>query len=182
MNKCTIISFSSRADGNCAKISKYLSNHYNRTNVCLHIIDNNSFGPCNNCDYECLQPRKVCPNLTDAQTAIIDDICSSDLVYFIVPNYCGLPSANYFAFNERLVGYFNMDREKTTRYMNVRKRFIIVSNTEGFESAMQRQTTSKPEILYMKSGKYHKKSTAGDIMDSEDARAELDAFLAEDGF
>lgn len=66
--------------------------------------------------------------------------------------------------------------------MNVRKRFIVVSNTEGFEQAMQQQTKGKPEILYLKTGKYKKQSIAGDLLDSVEARADLDAFLALDGF
>jgi len=110
----------------------------------------------------------------------MDKICNSNLVYFIIPNYCGLPSANYFAFNERSVGYFNLDREKTNLYKNIKKRFIIVSNTEGFDQYMQYQVNNAPDILYLKSGKYGKQSIAGDILDSEDARADLDAFLALD--
>lgn len=183
MNKCiTILSFSSRADGNCAKISEYVSHYYMQTNVRLYIIDSKNFASCSNCNYECLKQGMRCPHLTENQKTIMDAICNSDLVYFIVPNYCGYPCANYFAYNERSVGYFSLDRAKMNRYMDVPKRFIIVSNTEGFEKAMQQQTNSKPEILYLKSGKYKRQSIAGDLMDSETVRADLDTFLALDGF
>ena len=178
MNNYTVLSFSSRVDGNCAKISKYISNYHNQTNVPIFNIDSENYSPCNNCDYECLQPGMRCPNLNQAQIEIMDSICNSDLIYFVIPNYCGQPCANYYAFNERCVGYFNMDREKMKQYLNVRKRFIVVSNTEGFEQAMKQQTANDPEILYLKSGKYQKKSIAGDILDSAAARADLDAFLA----
>ena len=112
---------------------------------------------------------------------MMDAIISSRLVYFLVPNYCGFPNANYFGFNERTVGYFGMDREKMNRYLEVPKRFIIVSNTEGFEAAMHQQTSDDPKILYLKSGKYKKRSIAGDILDAEEARQDLLQFLAETG-
>ena len=106
---------------------------------------------------------------------------NSDLVYFIVPNYCGYPCANYFAFNERSVGYFNMDPLRMDRYMSVTKRFIIVSNSEDhFAEAMQQQTNEIPDILYLRSSKYGKQSIAGDIMDSDEAKAVLEAFLCND--
>ena len=125
-------------------------------------------------------PGMLCPQINHEQSQIMDKICNSNLVYFIIPNYCGLPSANYFAFNERSVGYFNLDREKTNLYKRIKKRFITVSNTEGFDQYMQYQVNNAPDILYLKSGKYGKQSIAGDILDSEDARADLDAFLALD--
>ena len=141
-------------------------------------MDGASIAPCNGCDYECLTPGKFCPKVTEDYLELMNTVCRSDMVYFVVPNYCGYPCANYFAFNERSVGYFNMDREKMQLYMDVPKRFIVVSNTEGFEQAMQQQIIGDPEILYLKSGKYGKRSTAGDILDSEAAKADLDAFLS----
>ena len=89
---------------------------------------------------------------------MMDNICQADLAYFIVPNYCGYPCANYFAFNERTVGYFNLKRELMQKYMNVPKRFIMISNTEGsnFANAMKQQVNGEPDILYLKSGKYGK--------------------------
>jgi len=103
-------------------------------------------------------------------------------VYYVIPNYCGYPCGNYFAFNERSVGYFNMNRELMNHYMSVPNRFIIISNTEddNFVNAMRQQTEDTPNILYMQSRKYGKRSTAGDLLDSEAARADLDAYLAAD--
>ena len=65
--------------------------------------------------------------------------------------------------------------------MDVQKRFIIVSNTEGatFDSAMRQQVNGDPDVLYLKSRKYQKRSIAGDILDSEAAIADLEAFLAQ---
>ena len=109
----------------------------------------------------------------------MDAICSADLVYYIVPNYCGYPCANYFVFNERSVGYFNMDRALMQKYMAVTKRFVVISNTEGpnFANALKQQVAGEPEILYLKTSKYSKRSTAGDLTESEEAQADLLEFL-----
>ena len=179
MNKLiTILSFSSRNSGNCFAIGRYVSKYYKNHAVHSVVIDRNTVPACGKCDYECLKPGSLCPQRSTEYDQIMDAICRSDLVYFIVPNFCGYPCSNYFAFNERSVGYFGMDRDKMDRYMNVPKRFIIVSNTEGFEDAMRQQTNEPPEILYLKSHAYGKSSIAGDILESDAAKADLDAFLS----
>ena len=178
--KVSILCFSGRKDENCAQIAEFIEQFYMRTNVHSFVIDGQNFAPCGGCSYECLKPGQLCPNLTQQQKQIMDSVCESDLVYFVVPNYCGYPCANYFAFNERSVGYFNMDRALMDRYMNAAKRFIIVSNSEGpnFKAAMQQQTNCEPEILYLKTRSYQKQSIAGDLLTSEAAKADLTAFLA----
>lgn len=174
-----LIQFSSRKQGNCSAISAQIAAHYAADTVAQFSADEKVVQPCNNCNYECLLPGKLCPNLNDAHNQLMDAICKADLVYFIIPNYCGYPSANYFAFNERAVGYFNMDRSLMRKYMDIPKRFVIVSNTEGpnFESALNQQVNGTPDIIYMKTGKYHKQSIAGDMMNAGDAQADLKAFL-----
>ena len=181
--KVVIMSFSSRNNGNCAAIAEHIDQLHKRTNVLSFQIDNDSFPPCGGCDYECLKKNLVCPNLTDKQKEVMNAICDSELVYFIIPNYCGYPCANYFAFNERSVGYFNLNRSLMEKYMTVQKRFIIVSNSEEhFVQAMQQQTNDIPDILYLQSSKYGKQSIAGDILDSDEAKADLEAFLFHDRF
>lgn len=178
-NKVVILSFSGRKDGNCASIKDFIEQFYMRTNVLSYKIDNESFPSCGGCNYECLIQGAKCPQLTENQRQIMCVVTEADMVYYIVPNYCGYPSANYFAFNERSVGYFNMNRALMEQYMSVRKRFIIISNTESnFTEAMQQQTNDQPDILYLKSRKYQKQSIAGDLLTSEAAKADLQAFLA----
>lgn len=174
-----LIGFSSRENGNCAAISAHIRAHYATENVRSFIMDPNTVQPCGNCNYQCLAPGANCPNLSTAQTAAMDAVCHADLVYYVIPNFCGYPCANYFAYNEKCVGYFNGDRILMQKYLEIPKRFVIVSNTEGvnFENAVRQQISAEPEILYLKSGKYGKRSTAGDILESEDARADLEAFL-----
>lgn len=174
-----LVRFSSRGAGNCAAISAHIQAQYGADHVQSFTMDANAVQACSNCNYECLTPGQNCPNLSVAQIAAMDAICGADLVYYIIPNFCGYPCANYFAYNEKCVGYFNGDRVLMQKYLEVPKRFIIVSNTEGvnFENAVRQQTGAEPEILYLKTGKYGKRSTAGDILESEAARADLNAFL-----
>ena len=65
------------------------------------------------------------------------------------------------------------------QYMDARKRFIIVSNSESevFRRAMEQQAKQPDEVLYLKSSKYAKRSIAGDILESPEAAADLNAFL-----
>ena len=109
----------------------------------------------------------------------MDAVTNSDTAYFIIPNYCGMPCANYYAFNERSVGYFNLDRNKMKAYMSVKKKFVVISNTESdqFVNALRQQVNEDPDIVYLKTRKYGKQSIAGDILESEAARADLDAWL-----
>ena len=180
--KVIILSFSPRNNGNCSKIAGYIVQHYSEANVTRFDITAENFLPCSNCNYECLRPQSVCPKQTDYQMQVMDAATDSDIVYFIVPNFCGQPNANYYAFNERSVGYFNLNRQLLTKYLSVRKRFIIVSNTESeaFVNAMQQQTNKAPEILYMKTRNYGKQSIAGDLLESEAAVRDLQAYLAAD--
>ena len=177
MKNIVSLSFSGRKDGNCAGIRAEIEDFYNQTNVRSFSIQN--IKSCGSCQYQCLKAGETCPELSAEYKDLMDCICSSELVYFIVPNYCGFPCSAYFTFNERSVGYFNMSRSRLEQYLSVKKRFIVVSNTESaaFESAMQQQTAEVPEILYLKTSKYGKRSIAGDLMDSTDARDDLKRFL-----
>ena len=181
MNIITVLNFSPRTNGNCAAICRQILDHYTKTNVRFYNVCE-SISPCSNCNYECLKLGEVCPNLTDEQIAMMDSIRCSDLVYYVIPNFCGMPNAIYYAFNERSVGFFNMDRTIMGQYMAVKKRFVIVSNTEStmFVEATRQQTATDPKILYLKTGRDQKKSIAGDMMESAEAQDDLKEFLNQD--
>ncbi len=180
MNNVVILNFSTRNNGNCANIAQYLRVRHPETNVFVYVIDDR-VGPCGKCDYECLRAGAKCPNVTPYLEDIMKSVVHSDLTYLIIPNYCGFPCANYLAFNERSVGFFNMDSALMDRYMSAKKRFIIVSNSDNavFDQAMRQQVKGEPDVLYLKSGKYGKRSIAGDILESDQARNDLEAFLQE---
>ena len=176
----TILNFSGRNDGNCEQICKFIEHFHANTNICVINIKDH-FDTCKNCNYQCLRPEQVCPKLGAEQRTVMDRLMESHRIYYVVPNYCGWPSANYFAFNERTVGYFNGDRSKMKSYMQIDKRFIVVSNseTEMFRQAMSQQTTEPLNILYMKTSKYTRQSIAGNMLDFEEAKNDLLKYLHE---
>lgn len=62
------------------------------------------------------------------------------------------------------------------------KRFIVVSNTgkENFLEAMRQHTNDKPQILFLSPKHYGKPSIAGNIMDSEAAKVDIQNFIDTD--
>ena len=182
-NLVTILSCSPRNDGNCVKIGDVLRDFHKQTNVRLYSITAENYKACSGCNYECLTPGAICPSITPYQKEVMDAVKESDLVYMIVPNFCGHPCANFYAYNERCIGYFNGDRALMGQYLSVPKKFIVVSNTESetFYAALKQQVNIEPDMLYLKTGKYKKRSTAGDLIDSEDAVADLMAFVVTEG-
>lgn len=177
-NHTVIISFSGRKHGNCEQISEYIKDRSNDS-VKIYCFSDFSIQPCGNCCYECFDKRKECPHLEDNEHNILDDICNSDLTYFIVPNYCGHPGANLFIFNERSVGYFHGESTRLQKYMSVPKRFITVSNSESetFVNAYLQHTNEAPEILWLSTSKFGKRSIAGDLLDSIEAKELLQQFI-----
>ena len=182
MRKVTLLRFSHRQAGNCAAIVAHIRASLPASAVSEFIMDGETCRPCQGCDYQCLRGEGECPHQNGPYFDAMNAIMSSELVYFILPNYCGFPCASYFAFNERSVGFFHGDETILESYLAVPKRFIIVSNTESqaFADAMQQQVSDEPEILYQKSSNYGKKSICGDILTSEQARTDLDYFLQKD--
>lgn len=60
-----------------------------------------SIKPFGHCHYECFSPSGLCPQADDQEQALMEAIVRSKMVFFVVPNYCDYPCANFFAFNER---------------------------------------------------------------------------------
>ena len=178
MINITILNFSARQTGNCAAVAEHIHHTFVNTNIHLYLISS-IFTPCNSCNYQCLRSEEICPNLNERQRNVMDQILRSDLVYYIIPNYCGVPCANYYAFNERIVGYFNGNRDLMADYRNVLKRFVMISNTESpaFEAVAKQHTDGEAKVLYLKSSKYAKSSISGDLLVSQDAMSDLIAFL-----
>lgn len=53
----------------------------------------------------------------------------SDVVFYVVPNYSDFPCSNFFIFNERGQCYFRGTEKRMEKYLSVKKKFIVVSNT-----------------------------------------------------
>ena len=174
-----ILNFSPRSNGNCDQIANRIAKFHAKDTVLTYHVTAEHIKCCSGCNYECLKPDATCPLKTEYHTSMMDSILNCDIAYYVIPNFCGQPVAGFYAFNERSVGYFNGDRGLMQRFMSVKKRFIMVSNTENdaFKAAAKQQTSGQIDMLYMKTGKYKKVSIAGDMLESPEARADLQSFL-----
>ena len=132
-----ILSFSGRAGGNCDGISRVVAGQH--PNSAVFRFSDRQIRPCGGCRYECFGKESACPYLEDPEFSLLDRICRSDLVYFVVPNYCDYPCAHYFIFNERSQCFFQSKPEQLETFLRVPKKFIVVSNTnrENFTSIFQ---------------------------------------------
>jgi len=178
--KTTIINFSGRQNGNCQAISQLIASCCPTGEVQVHSFADLEPHPCGKCQYECFARDKGCPYLADGIYQLYEQITSSDLAYFVVPNHCDYPNANFFLFNERSQCYFQHKPALLERYLAVPKKFVVVSNTgrENFVQAFryQVQEEQEPEILFLSAKAYHRVSIAGDLMTSEEARRDVVAF------
>ena len=109
----------------------------------------------------------------------MSDICASEMAIFVLPNYCDFPCGHFFMFNERSQCFFQKHEERLEAYLQVPKKFIVVSNTgkENFIEAMRQHTECEPEILFLSAKHYGKSSIAGNLMESEAAKADIRQFL-----
>ena len=182
MEKICVISFSGRSGGNCASIAREIENFWLGKGE-VEVFDFSTFevAPCGRCSCECFKKRESCPYFSDSEFDICDTITNSGLTYFVVPNYCDYPCANFFAFNERSQCYFQGRGDLLERYLAVRKKFVVVSNTgrENFTAAFRYHVSedAEPEVLFLSAKGFQRSSIRGDLMDSPEARAVLAEFI-----
>ena len=177
---CLVISFSGRKNGNCDNIGRIIQEYYGE-NCKFFSFSEELIHPCGNCGYECFQKGRWCPYITDPEYGLMELICAQDLIYFIVPNYCDYPCANYFIFNERSQCFFQKNPEKSDLFDRIPKRFLVVSNTntENFKAVLGQNVLTEPDILFLPARKFGKVSIRGDMMESENAKKAVQDFLAQ---
>ena len=135
--------------------------------------------PCGGCNYDCFEKREACPHIGDKECEILDAIVHSEITYFILPNYCDYPCANYFSFNERSQCFFQGKTDLLNVYLRIPKRSIVVSNTkeENLIKALAYQTEQEPDILVLSARHYGKSSILGDLLTSKEAAADIIEFI-----
>ena len=172
-----IVSFSSRKNGNCAQIGKLMESVLDHAE--LFDFSKHPIHPCGECEYQCFTAAHRCPYMDDMEYRILDAVTHSDLAYFIIPNYCDYPCANYFIFNERSQCYFQGHPELLDRYEKVQKRAVVVSNTneENFIKALSYQSDTKTEILFLSAKRYGKVSIKGDLLTAPNAIKDIMDFI-----
>lgn len=176
MSVC-VVSFSSRKNGNCAKISDLVCTQFR--NVSRFDFSDFEIHPCGSCEYECFTDASRCPWIHDREYELLDAITRSEQTYFILPNYCGYPCANFFIFNERSLCYFQNNAELLDAYERVPKKAIVVSNTDGenISAALAYHGLEVPQILFLSAKRFGKSSIGGDLLTSVQARADLKQFI-----
>ena len=127
--KICIINFIGRVVGNCKSIADFICEKYKGEDVKRFDFNRINLTPCGKCNAECFQKRESCPYFAEGAYKIYDSITNADLTYFILPNYCDYPCANYFIFNERSQCYFQGREDLLVQYLSVNKKFIVISNT-----------------------------------------------------
>ena len=106
--KTVIVTFSSRQDGNCSQIGKLIASM--TQDPVLFDFSGFDIHPCGRCAAECFAARENCPYAADQEYEMLEAMIHSDTVYFVIPNYCDYPCANFFIFNERSQCFFREGR------------------------------------------------------------------------
>ncbi|MCL2670880.1 MAG: NAD(P)H-dependent oxidoreductase [Clostridiales bacterium] len=179
--RITILNFSGRKNGNCHGIAQVVCAALAGHVLSLSEMHDMEIAPCGKCDYECFRENTACPYAGDNLIGIYKAICTADLAIYIVPNYCDYPCAHFFAFNERSQCFFQNAPEKLDAYLQVKKKFIVVSNTgkENFLQAFQYHVEDgmPPDTLFLAAKEYGKSSINGDLTDSVDAMRAVAGFV-----
>lgn len=175
--KTVIVTFSSRPGGNCSQIGKLIAS---MTQAPV-LFDFSEFDlhPCGQCAVECFSVRENCPYFADKEYEMLEAMTHSDMVCFVLPNYCDYPCANYFVFNERSQCYFQGRPDLLEAYLKVPKRSIVISNTnkDNFIQALAYQSDQEPEVLFLSAKKYRKTSINGDLLSSKKALEDIKQFI-----
>ena len=176
--KTVIVSFSSRAGGNCSQIGKLIASL--AQDPVLFDFSGFDLHPCGRCAAECFTTRENCPYFEDKEYEILDAVIHSDLVYFVLPNYCDYPCANFFIFNERSQCFFQGRPDLLEAYLKVPKRSIVISGTnqDHFIQALAYQSDKEPDILFLSAKEYRKNSISGDLLTSEKALEHITQFIS----
>lgn len=181
MSLC-VLSFSGRSGGNCGRIAARLREHWSgKTEVEVYDFSTFRITPCGACGYQCFESREGCPHFGDPEFTLCETVSASDCAYFIVPNYCDYPCANFFIFNERSQCCFQHHPELLEQYLAAPKKFIVVSNTgrDNFTAAFRYHVPEgrEPDVLFLSAKQYGKVSIRGDIMDAPEAWEALREFI-----
>lgn len=173
-----ILSFSGRKGGNCEQIAEFIAK-YSENSVNLYRMHEQTIRMCGDCAYECFVPGKECPHMADDERALLEQICNSDEAYFLVPNYCGGPPAMLYAFNERSVSYFAGHPERLERYMNVPKRFIVISSNqpETFRNAFLQHDRGEQKILWLSARAHGLRSMGTELLEVEEVQKQILEFI-----
>ena len=180
-NRALIISFSSRKQGNSEQIAEFIQSNLN-SDADIFRFSENPIRPCGDCRYQCFDDNRMCPHIHDAEYGLLEQISLCDELYFIVPNYCDYPCANFFIFNERSQVFFQGYQDRLMAYEAIPKKFIVISgsDTDNFTRAFDYHCAGTPEILYLRAKDFGKRSINTDLVKSTKVRQLILDFVRKD--
>lgn len=169
--KISIINFSNRKNGNSQMIMEFLKEIYINAEIKTYNFSSMKISQCGNCNYECMKDKERCP-YKDKIYNIYKNIMNSDICYYIVANYCEYPCSNFFIFNERRCGYFNKNDKKLNKYLNIRKKFIVItnSNTINFLDIFKYHVNNEPDVLFISPKKFGLSSISDNVLSNINAK------------
>lgn len=171
-----IVSFSGRKDGNCDTIATYIS----AKDDLILFMREISTQPCAGCDYECMSGR--CKWRGDGIYSFFEKLTLADRIFFIVPMYCGNPSALYFIMNERCQDYFMQNEnqyEKIIEKLHIIGVYGNAKECPDFLTFFARQyqfENAEEHILGLERHKYNQKMKDL-LLDEEDVKLKLNGFI-----
>ncbi|MCM1058646.1 MAG: hypothetical protein NC517_13750 [Firmicutes bacterium] len=174
-----IVSFSGRKDGNCDSIAKYISTKGDFVLFMREI----STQPCANCGYECMAGR--CKYHSDGIYSFFEKLSLADKIFYIVPMYCGNPSALYFIMNERCQDYFMQNENEYEKMLEKLYVIGVYGNAEDypdFLNTFARQydfKNVKEHILGLERHRYDQQMKDY-LLDEDDVKTRLNEFIGGD--
>lgn len=174
----TIVNFSASKDANCIKIANHLKDLLNNKEIVIYNFEDFNLLPCGYCDYECIKRNEKC-QINDKLNEIYESISNSEEAIYILPNYCDYPCANFFIFNERGNGYYSNEYGRRKKYLNIKKKFIVISNScdDNFKKAFSYHVNGEPKILYIGAKKMGSSSLDKNLADNEGVKKLLKQFV-----
>jgi multimeric flavodoxin WrbA len=112
--KAIALAVSARKHGNCCDFAQFSLKRLQAKGVETELVNfhDHCILPCQGCEYECIQHLDPCKG-KDAPCPIDDDVraiwektWAAEILLLFIPNYGGLPPALWFAFSQRVQGFY----------------------------------------------------------------------------
>jgi multimeric flavodoxin WrbA len=112
--KAIALVVSARKRGNCYDFAQFVLDRLQASGTETELVNFHDYQivPCQRCDYECIQHLDPLKGV-DAPCPIADDVrriwektWAAEILLLFIPNYGGLPPALWFAFSQRIQGFY----------------------------------------------------------------------------
>lgn len=114
MVKAIALVVSARKRGNCYDFAQLVLDRLQKNGIDTELVNfyDYKITPCQQCDYECIQHLDKQKGV-DAPCPIQDDVnliwkktWLAEILFLFIPNYGGLPPALWFAYSQRVQGFY----------------------------------------------------------------------------